>query len=561
MAAAFFLCSSCGQHSYFSDGERLRTLPAAKKTERQSDLLYSLLAAEFSLQAGDWQAAAENYMRAARQTDELPVLKHALVAILQAQDYKKAAELGARLLKYPLEPRVKIAVAAIYLQEGRAQKAVRVVRELLEEGASSSLLFARLYQMYIDISNFSGSYAALERFAGYFPEEAEAQLFLATVAYHMVGFDQALAAVDRVLEIRADDPSAYVLKARLMVSHGRLEEGFSYWRQALIKLPKDIDQRAYYAQTLLAHNYFQEAYDELLYLHFKLPDYPHYIKALGQAAMKRENYDHAQQWFARLAQYEDYAEEALYFQGRLAEERADYERALALYDQVSISDNTLYREAQSGIVRIHQLRGDINGALEYIERARAASDNYRLKLDFYLVEGEVLRNAGLIQREFDLYTQAINNHMDTDTLLYARALAASRLNYVDVLERDIRRILLRSPNNPQALNALGYELANRNIRLQEAKRYIVRAHNLAPEDPAILDSMGWIEFRLKNFNLAESYVRRAMLRLYEAEIVGHLVEIMRVQSRHQEAERILDKALTDFPDDEYLNRLFRQRPQ
>ena len=150
-----------------------------------------------------------------------------------------------------------------------------------------------------------------------------------------------------------------------------------------------------------------------------------------------------------------------------------------------------------------------------------------------MLQGEVLRNAGLIRREFDLYTRALNEHIDADALLYARAIAASNLNLIDFVEQDINRILARNPDHPQALNALGYEFAKRNIRLDEAKRYIVRAHHLAPNDPAILDSMGWIEFRLKNYTLAESYVRRAMIDLYEAEIVGHLVEVMRAQSRHK----------------------------
>lgn len=557
--AASLFCWSCSSSSYLDSHGRLQTLPAEKKTQHEAEFLYTMLAGEFAHRAGDWQVAAEYYLQAARHTDSLPVLERALAVLLQANHYKKAVEVGTKILGHSTGRNFKIAMTALYLQTGDATRAARLAQQLMAEGALPAQLFGRLYQAYMETSKFGGSYAALERFSGHFPEQAEAQTFVATAAFHAADFDQTLAAIDRILRIRADDPSAYYLKARLLIGNGQIEQGFYFWRKALLKQPDNVEQRVYYAQTLSEHHYAKESYEEFLYLHFQYPDHPEYIKALGQLAIHRKQYEDAWNWFSLLTDYPHRANEALYFQGRVLEEQGDYDQALSFYARVPAGDHRLYRKAQLGVVRIYQLRGNVESALAYLEETRENTSNYSLKLETYLLQGEVLSKAGLVQREFDLYTQAINNYMDAEPLLYARALAASRLNLVHFVEKDINRILARNPDNPQALNALGYEFAKRNVRLEEAKQYIVRAHRLAPNDPAILDSMGWVEFRLKNYSLAEVYVRRAMLDLYEAEIVGHLVEVMRAQRRFQEAERLLNKALTDFPDDEYLNLLLEHR--
>lgn len=570
-AVAYFYCSiiatslfgvSCSRHSYLDAmGNPLPLLNTEQETQQQADLLYAILAAEFAHQAGEWQLAADSYAQAAKGTDELPILERALLVLLQANDYEKAADVGSKILAYPTQQNFKVAMVALYLQTEQVPKAAAMTQQLLAEDMPPARLFGYLYQAYMDISKLSGAYATIEQFGRHFPAQAEAQTFVATVAFHLADFEQTVVAIDRILHVRDNDPSAYFLKARLMLSNGRVDEGFYYWRQALREQPDNVEQRVDYAQTLSEYQHFKHAYDEFLYLHFQYPDHPEYMKALGQLALKQKHYDQAEQWFSLLSQNPDRFNQSLYFMGRVLEERRDYEEALSLYEQVPTDDNVLYRQAQLGIVRVHQQQGDLDTALAYIEKARKNASNYTLKVDFYLLQGEVLRNAGLIQREWNLYTEAINNYIDADSLLYARALAASRLNLVHRVEQDIRRILARNPDHPHALNVLGYELTKRNIRLQEAKQYIVRAHRLAPHDPAILDSMGWIEFRLKNYDLAEGYIRRAMLVLYEAEIIGHLVEVMRAQTRFQEAEQLLHKALDDFPNDEYLNLLLESQQQ
>ena len=137
-------------------------------------------------------------------------------------------------------------------------------------------------------------------------------------------------------------------------------------------------------------------------------------------------------------------------------------------------------------------------------------------------------------------------------MLYARALMAEEIDRIDLLETDLKAILSEDPDNASALNALGYTLADHNSRVDEALGYIKRALEIRPDDPAVIDSMGWVQFRLGNYVKAESYLRKAYDLLDDAEIGGHLVELLWAQGNHDEARKTMHEVLDRFPDDEYL---------
>jgi len=122
------------------------------------------------------------------------------------------------------------------------------------------------------------------------------------------------------------------------------------------------------------------------------------------------------------------------------------------------------------------------------------------------------------------------------------------------------RVLEIAPGNVAALNALGYTLADRTDRYSEALVYIQKALQAQPDDPAILDSMGWVQYRLGNFDEAEHYLRRANALIDDDEIMSHLSELMWVRGRHEEALEMLNQGLKKFPDSEYLQGL-KQRIQ
>ncbi|MGH8508744.1 MAG: tetratricopeptide repeat protein, partial [Gammaproteobacteria bacterium] len=145
--------------------------------------------------------------------------------------------------------------------------------------------------------------------------------------------------------------------------------------------------------------------------------------------------------------------------------------------------------------------------------------------------------------------------------LYTRAMLADKIGRIDVLERDLKHILAREPNNARALNALGYSLADRTTRYQEAYALIKRALELTPNDFFVLDSMGWVLYRLGRLDESEAYLRRALQIRNDPEVAAHLGEVLWVQGDRAEARRVWDSALRVTPGDPNLLKVMRRLKQ
>ena len=137
-------------------------------------------------------------------------------------------------------------------------------------------------------------------------------------------------------------------------------------------------------------------------------------------------------------------------------------------------------------------------------------------------------------------------------LLYTRAMLAEQMGKIDILERDLRRIIEKEPDNSQALNALGYTLADRTDRFEEALSFIERALVISPNDFYILDSMGWVMYRLGRFEESIKYLNKAREIRDDPEVAAHLGEVLWVMGNKDEARQLLQNAIRDTPNDERL---------
>ena len=143
-------------------------------------------------------------------------------------------------------------------------------------------------------------------------------------------------------------------------------------------------------------------------------------------------------------------------------------------------------------------------------------------------------------------------------MLYTRALLAEKLDQLDILEADLRSILSREPENADALNALGYTLADRTDRYAEAYELIKLANKLKPNDAAITDSLGWVLYRMGEHKEAEKHLRRALELQWDPEIAAHLTEVLYSNGDREGARALLKRALETSPDHEALLNIIRQ---
>ena len=208
------------------------------------------------------------------------------------------------------------------------------------------------------------------------------------------------------------------------------------------------------------------------------------------------------------------------------------------------------------IARILARSGEVSRAREIIQQLRTQIGKESIQLD--LMEGEILSGIKHYQAAIDVFTRALEEHPDNPELLYARALVAVDIDRIDILERDLKSILERDPDHTEALNALGYTLADRTDRYQEAVGYIERALRLKPNNAAVLDSMGWVQYRLGNNRDALRYLWRAMELMPDSEIAAHLGEVLWQQGERKLARKVWDEALRKEPDSDYLLRVLER---
>jgi tetratricopeptide (TPR) repeat protein len=282
----------------------------------------------------------------------------------------------------------------------------------------------------------------------------------------------------------------------------------------------------------------------------KAPKEPDVLFALGILSLQLDDTASAREYFTRLNDTGQRKDDAAFYLGQVEENAGNAEAALSWYLKVG-GDNE--SDAQVRVARIYAGQGQIERSREVLQRLRDEQADNAAAL--FLIEAELLKGVGLDQDAMAVYDVALTQFQGNPDLLYARALHAASMDRVDILERDLTAVLEKDPANSEALNALGYTLADRTDRYAEALGYIQRAMEIKPDEPAILDSMGWVQYRLGNLQEALKYLRRAVERTRDGEIAAHLGEVLWAMGERDEAWRVWEGALAEFPDHAYLLRV------
>ena len=242
------------------------------------------------------------------------------------------------------------------------------------------------------------------------------------------------------------------------------------------------------------------------------------------------------------------ADKARYFLGQIAEEGKRPDEALKWFGEVGPGEHYLAARLHAANVLAKQSR--IDEARRHLQESEAANPRERAQL--LIGEAQILREAGRLADAHAALTAALERQPDQPELIYETALLAERLGRADELERRLRRLLEIKPDHAHAMNALGYSLADRNIRLDEARSLIEHALEIAPNDPFILDSKGWVLFRQGQTQAALDTLNQAYGIRPDPEIAAHLGEVLWALGRKDEARQTWDKARKEHPDNEAL---------
>ncbi len=231
-------------------------------------------------------------------------------------------------------------------------------------------------------------------------------------------------------------------------------------------------------------------------------------------------------------------EQAWLMLAQSAEQRGDFKAAEAWLAKVDNPKRAL--EVQGRRASMLARQGKVDQARDLIRKApERVLDDARAKI---LAEASLLRDLKRWKEAFDVLAAGAQRFSDDSDILYEQAMMAEKLEQVDEMERLLRRVIALKPENAHAHNALGYSLADRRVRLPEARQLVQRALELSPGDPFITDSLGWVEYRLGNRAEATRLLRQAYTTRPDPEIGAHLGEVLWAQGERDEARRVWREA-------------------
>lgn len=500
-----------------------------------ADTLYALLVAEIAGSRNHYDVAVSNYVQQALSTRDPGVTARAarIARLLNAHD----AALEMAFLWIELDPdnsEAHFIAGAELARTGQLMEAAEHSAILLEQGEAG--FFEAIAASAAQADDEAMALQLQTRYAELlqiYPDSASLHLGQSLLLQYAGELEQALVTARRAAELEPDNAQSYLQESAILQEMGRVEEALKKLDGLVKKYPDNQRLRLQYAR-LLAHSDLPEAQKQFQRLVEQSPGDPDFIFSLGLIQLERGMLVEAAEHFKSLTHGSQHSSSAHYYLGKVAESRGDPTAALHHYQQVGASAEYLPAVMQAAEILVQM--GDVMGAMDYLRTEREQAVLHE-RDSLYLLEAEVLSATGDNVAALATLKTGLAALPQNTRLLYARAMLFTQMDKIAKAEQDLKQIIYLSPNNAAALNALGYTLADRTNRLNEAYGYIHAAFKLTPDDGAVLDSMGWVHYRLGNYSDALKYLRQAMATTPDHEIAAHLGEVLWVTGAQQEAQK------------------------
>ncbi|KGU85388.1 tetratricopeptide repeat protein [Pseudomonas mediterranea] len=512
------------------------------------ETIFSLLSAELAGQRNRFDIALDNYVTQAINTQDPGISERAfrIAEYLGAdQAALDTAMIWARNAPDDLE--AQRAAAVQLARAGRYDDSMAYMEKVLQGKGDTHFDFLALSAADTDQETRSGLMKSFDRLLERHPNNGQL-IFGKALLLQQDGDAQGALTLLEDNPPEAGEVAPILLRARLLQGLNRGDEALPLLEKSIKKYPDDKRLRLTYARMLVENNRMDDAKVEFSSLVQQYPEDDELRYSLALVCLEAKAWDEAKGYLEDLIARESHVDSAHLNLGRIAEERNDPESALIEYAQVGPGNDYLPAQLRQADILIGN--GKTAEAQSRLAVQRDAQPDYGIQL--YLIEAETLSANNQGDKAWSVLQQALKQYPDDLNLLYTRAMLAEKRNDLGQMEKDLRLIIQRDPDNAMALNALGYTLSDRTTRYAEAKVLIEQAHQLNPEDPAVLDSLGWVNFRLGNLDEAERLLRQALERFPDQEVAAHLGEVLWAAGKQREARQIWSKFLKEQPDSPIL---------
>lgn len=505
----------------------------------EAETLYALLVAEMAGSRERYDIALGNYMQQAHKTRDPGVTARA-TRIARFLNARQAALNGA-LLWIQLEPdnnEARFVAASELAQSGRLIEATNQSEYLLNNNSTPIFQSIAASAARATDTQREQLMVRFQHLLEQHPNNTQLLVGMGLLKQQHKDLDAALGyARQALIEDEALIPAA-VLEAKLLHQLDRTDEALDRLALLLSKHPENKRLRLQYARVLASFD-LEKAQQQFAMLVEQNPNDPELIFSLALISNERGMLTEAKEHFEKLISLDSRRSSAHYYLGRIAEKENDINTALEHYIQVEPGPDFMPALLQTTDILVSQ--NEVEAANKRLNAARERFPSQAER--FYLLESEVLSKYRQLDAAEGILTEGINLFPASTQLLYGRAMINEQRDLIELTESDLRTILKYDPNNATALNALGYTLADRTDRYEEAYELISQALNIKPDDPAIIDSMGWVQYRLGRLDEALLRLRQAMQMFPDHEIAAHLGEVLWVAGEKEEARSIWAEGL------------------
>ncbi len=520
------------------------------KTAIDPDVLYMLLAAELAGQRGQYEIALEGYMEAAKRVNDPRFAERAAKIAMYMRDGKKTDEaVSIWLTQDPKNLTARKIAALSALRSGNKQAAVDHLDLLLKADPAG---FEKSVLELVSILQKDGKtdfiYEVLDAVSLKNPDQAAVYFVQSLLAMQMKDSALAEKKIQRALDIQPDWDDALIFQAQIAVFSGDMNKAKTLLRNASLKYPDNNKIKKMLAQVLIKTAEYEEAGEVYKGIVSANPKDIESQIALALVYLQLDQDGKAEDIFKALLDQPEWQSQASFYLGKIEEKREHTKKALVWFDKVT-DGPFVFESAISAISMLIKDKEFDEAGL----RLNLMLDRFpKQKLRIILMQAGLFSQQEQYEKAFNLLTNALAEYPDQKDLLYTRALMAERVNKLNVLEADLKKILAKYPDDAEALNALGYSLLDDANRYAEAEKYLQHALKLQPDEAVIMDSFGWLQFKLGRLEQALEYLERAYAKQQEAEIAAHLSEVLWALGRKEEARKLFSKAIKNSPEDEFL---------
>lgn len=528
------------------------------QTEANAEFVFKYLAAEVAGQKGELGISTQLFYDLAKSSRDVRLAERAAKVAMYSKNAQAALETAKLWVELDANStEAQQAAVQIYVINGDLDAAKPLLQKLLANTETQSNGFLYLNTLFSHEANRNTVLQLVQDLAAPYKQLAEAHFSVAQAAFQANNPSLALKESTLANQLKPHWEIAAIQQADILYSTSP-DKAISFYRTFLSANNDANDARLNLARMLIKQSRFNEAKPELVTLTKLANSNPEILVVVGLLFVQSNQFNDAEKYFLQALDSEIKNKDPIYiYLGQIAEKNKNDTEAINWYNKVeqpsanaSAQQTDHYLDAKLSVANVIARNQGADLAIKMLDDLENLSDAQLGQV--ITAQSNILAQSKRYQESYELLGKAVANIQNSNELIYEYAMAAERVQQYTVLETQLRLLIKIKPTFAQAYNALGYSFADRNVKLEEANRLIAKALELSPGDHYIMDSMGWVQYRLGNLDKAYEYLNKAYNLQNDSEIAAHLGEVLWKQGKHDEASKIWDEGLKANPQNETI---------